>query len=117
NLRIAAAVAEGLRPCVLIKGLNDSTVRRQHQAYAIADEQFRVWHVGQDFTDGPLPRRRAPLQLLFAEPLGESCEFPGSGLLQAEGILPLTVIEHALRVLLWRFRHDCLPDERLKDKC
>ena len=48
-------------------------------------------------------------QLLLAEPFGESGKFPGSGLLQAQRVLPLAVIEHALRVLLWRFRHGCPP--------
>src|ERR1700733_4218454 len=65
SLRIVARIVA--RPDLLVEGLDDMMLLRQSLAYTIAEDQFAIRQMAQDFVGAPLSRGRGFLDAHRAE--------------------------------------------------
>src|SRR5580704_13116477 len=103
--RILLAIILGLRPFVLIESGNRRSGRSENRTHAIASDDLRIRNMRQNFSDGPLSRRRALRQPGFRDAFDQLLELRGGGRLHFYRILSCYEAHDSLFVLLGSFWH------------
>src|SRR5438445_1422604 len=117
-LRIPILIAEGLRPNILVVGLDGRTVGTENLPNAPATHDLGIRKMRQDLRNRPFPRRGSTPDFFFAETPRQLIQLLSRALLDLERIFPINMAQDSLGVLLCSFLHGSIrPRLESRRKC